>query len=67
MNFKHDLKSFVNLRVYLKALIPIEKINDGLLIIRNSLPKNELNEDCPLCLRVLEYFMSQWMESNELY
>jgi hypothetical protein len=48
------------------ALIPINKINDALIIIRNSLPKNDADEDCPLCTRVLEYFMNQWMQSNYL-
>ena len=61
----YRIESYKNLLGQLGALafIPINKIAEALLIIRNNLPKNEQNKDCSLCICVLDYFMVQWMQS----
>ena len=45
------------------ALIPLDKIDAAILIIRDNLPQQN-NKDCPLCLQLLEYFMVQWIQSK---
>lgn len=46
------------------ALVPFDKLEDGLRIIRSCIPKDENNQNCKMCLNLLSYFLNQWTISN---
>lgn len=63
---RDNYRNFINL-IGALALIPIDKVSEGLSIIKHKIPKviiDNNEEPCTKAVQLLEYFEKHWISSN---